>query len=53
MLALAQRTGLAIRRLSVRRSEPNLQIHLPLPDRRQPARGFFEAVHALAELALD
>jgi hypothetical protein len=53
MLALAQRSGLAIRRLSVRRSEPNLQIHLPLPDRRQPAREFFEAVHALAELALD
>jgi len=53
MLELAQRKGLAIRRLSVRRAEPNLQIHLPLPDRRRPAREFFEAVHALAELALD
>jgi len=53
MLALARSAGLEIRRLSVRRSEPNLQIHVPLPDRRQSAREFFEAVHAIAELALD
>jgi hypothetical protein len=53
MLARAKRAGLAIRRLSVRRSEPNLQIHVALPDRQQPAREFFEAVHAIAELALD
>ena len=52
LLGLAKRAGLAVRRLSVRRTEPNFQIHVPLPDRRQPAREFFEAVHALAELAL-
>jgi hypothetical protein len=52
LLALARRAGLAVKRLSVRRTEPNLQIHVALPDRRQTAREFFEAVHALAELAL-
>jgi hypothetical protein len=52
MLALAQRAGLTTRRLSVRRTEPNFQIHIALPDRRQPARELFEAVHRLAELAL-
>ena len=39
--------------LSVRRTEPHFQIHVPLPDQRQPARDFFEAVHAIAERALD
>jgi hypothetical protein len=53
MLALARRSGLVIGRLSLRRTEPNLQIHVALPDSRQPAREFFEAVHALAELALS
>ncbi|MGZ5094810.1 MAG: hypothetical protein ACXWIE_21340 [Burkholderiales bacterium] len=53
LLARAQRTGLVIRRLSVRRTEPNFQLHVRLPDRRQqPAREFFETVHALAELPL-
>jgi hypothetical protein len=52
LLALAQRARLAVKRLSVRRSEPNFQIHISIPDRRQPARAFFEAVHALAERAL-
>ncbi len=52
LLGLAERTGLAVRRLSVRRTEPNFQLHVPLPDRRQPARAFFDAVHALAERAL-
>ena len=52
LLALAQRAGLAVKRLSVRRTEPNFQLHVSLPDRRQDARGFFEAVRALAELAL-
>jgi len=53
LLALAGRAGLAVRRLSVRRTVPNLQIHVALPDGRQSAREFFEAVHALAELALN
>jgi hypothetical protein len=52
LLALAQRAGLVVRRLSVRRNEPNFQLHVSLSDRRQPARDFFEAVHALAERAL-
>jgi len=53
LLALAERAGLKVMRLSVRRTEPNLQIHVALPDGRQPEREFFEAVHALAELALS
>jgi hypothetical protein len=52
LLALAERAGMQVMRLSVRRAEPNFQLHVPLPDRRQPAREFFAAVHALAELAL-
>ncbi|MGZ5034860.1 MAG: hypothetical protein ACXWAC_16815 [Usitatibacter sp.] len=53
LLALAERSGMAVRRFSVRRTEPNFQIHVALPDGGQPAREFFEAVHALAELALS
>lgn len=49
LLALADRSGLMVQRLSVRRSEPNFQLHVPVPDRRRPAREFFEAVTALAE----
>ncbi|HXZ54184.1 MAG TPA: hypothetical protein VEH03_01850 [Burkholderiales bacterium] len=52
LLALAQRAGMVVARLSLRRAEPNFQLHVRLPDRRQPARDFFEAVHALAERAL-
>jgi hypothetical protein len=52
MLALAQKAGLAVKRLSVRRTEPNFQLHIAIPDQQQPARDFFEAVHILAERAL-
>ena len=52
LLALAQRSGLAAVRLSVRRSEPQFQLHVALPDPQKPAREFFEAVHGLVELAL-
>lgn len=52
LLERSRRAELSIRRLSVRRSEPNFQLHVPLPDRQRPAREFFEAVHGLAELAL-
>lgn len=52
LLAQAQRAGLAIKRLSVRKSEPNFQVHVTLPDGGQPARDFFEAVHSLAERVL-
>jgi len=49
LLAQAERAGLAVKRLSVRRTEPNFQLHVLLPDRRQPAHDFFEAVRAVAE----
>jgi hypothetical protein len=52
MLKLAEQAGLVVKRLSVRRTEPNFQVHVSVPDRQQPARGFFEAVHALAERVL-
>lgn len=53
LLALAQRSKLAVRRLSLRRTEPHFQLHVSLPDRRQPARDYFEAVHSLVERALS
>ena len=53
LLTKAQRAGLTVKRLSVRCAEPHFQIHVPLPDQRQPARDFFEAVQAIAERALD
>jgi hypothetical protein len=53
LLVHAERAGLAVRRLSLRRTEPNFQLHVLLPDRRQPARDFFEAVYSLAERALS
>jgi hypothetical protein len=52
LLEIAQRAGMKLWRLSVRRTEPNFQLHVPLPDRRQSARDFFEAVHALADRVL-
>jgi hypothetical protein len=51
LLALADRAGLAVRRLSVRRAEPSFQLHVGLPDRRQSAREFFEAVRTIAARA--
>ena len=52
LLARARLVGLAIQRLSVRRADPHIQLHVPLPDRQRPAREFFEAVHDISELAL-
>jgi hypothetical protein len=52
LLAVVQRAGLAVRRLSVRRTEPNFQLHVAIPDQWQPARDFFEVVRGLAEGAL-
>ena len=51
LLALAARAGIAVRRISLRRTEPHFQVHLDLPDAGKPARELFDAVHALAELA--
>jgi hypothetical protein len=52
LLNLARQAGLAVDRLSVRRTEPHFQVHVAIPDRQQAPRAFFEAVHALAERAL-
>jgi len=52
LLEIAQRAGMGVWRLSVRRTEPNFQLHVPLPDRRQSARDFFQAVQALADRVL-
>jgi hypothetical protein len=53
LLAAARNTRLAAMRISVRRTEPNFQVHVPLPDSGGPARAFFESVRALAGRALD
>jgi hypothetical protein len=53
-LKQAQDAGLVVARLSVRRPEPNIQVHVAIPDRkRQRAHGFFETVRSLAERALS
>jgi hypothetical protein len=52
LLEIAQHAGMKVWRLSVRRTEPNFQLHVPLPDRGQSARDFFEAVRALADRIL-
>jgi hypothetical protein len=52
LVAAAHGAGLHLLRLSVRRDEPNFQLHVPCPDTGRPARGCFEAVRDLAERAL-
>jgi hypothetical protein len=52
LLEIAKRAGMKVWRLSVRRAGPNFQLHVPLPDRRESARDFFQAVHALADRVL-
>ena len=52
LLEIAQRARMKVWRLSVRRAEPNFQLHVPLPDRSPSARDFFEAGHALADRIL-
>jgi len=52
LLEVANRAGLAVERLSVRRSEPNFQLHVSLPDLQQSSREFFDAVRFIAESAL-
>lgn len=52
LLALAERAGMAVRRLSIRRTEPNFQLHVRLPAGGESARDFFKAVQDLAERAL-
>jgi hypothetical protein len=54
MLKAAERAGMAVKRLSVRRGEPHFQIHVAMPEPEQGsrARAFFDAVRDLAERAL-
>jgi len=51
LLELAARAGLLVSRLSVRRSEPHLQIHLAPPGPAVSSSEFFEAVRALGARA--
>jgi hypothetical protein len=53
LMKQAQDAGLSVKRLSVRRTGPNFQVHVELPDQgRQRARDFFGTVRSLAERAL-
>ena len=47
----ARHAGATIRRLSVRRNEPHLELHVDLPAASCDAAGFFRAVRSLGELA--
>jgi hypothetical protein len=51
LLELAGRAGLVLRRLSIRRTEPHLQLHLAPPAVGASAHEFFQAVRALGERA--
>ena len=52
LLALAKDAGMRVTRLTVRKAEPQFLLHVALPDRTRPAPEFFEAVLAMARLAL-
>jgi hypothetical protein len=52
LLARTGSAGLAVKRLSLRRAEPNFQLHVALPDRARPAGEFFDTVQALAEASI-
>ena len=52
LLALAGGAGVEVRRLSVRRGERRLELHVALPPPAASARRFFEAVRALGERAV-
>jgi len=51
LIGRARQAGLAPWRLSLRRSEPHFQLHVPLPASGSDAEAFFETVQALAEHA--
>jgi hypothetical protein len=51
LTALAVESGLSVRRLAVRRTEPHFQLHVAPPGASTSASEFFEAVRALAERA--
>lgn len=47
----ARGSGATLRRLSVRRNEPHLELHVDLPAAPLDAAGFFRTVRSLGELA--
>ncbi len=49
LLSLARGAGMTVRRLSVRRGEPHLQIHVDLPPFSASGTELFEAVRAIGE----
>lgn len=51
LLELASGSGMTVRRLSVRRTEPHLQLHLAPPPAGASPGDFFQAVRALGERA--
>ena len=52
LLELARAGSLTVRRLSVRRAEPHLQLHVDLPAGSAPAAEVFAAVRTIGERAL-
>jgi hypothetical protein len=52
LLDLARAGGMTVRRLSVRRAEPHLQLHIDLPAESADAAEFFAAVRTIGERAL-
>jgi len=52
LLELAREGGLTVRRLSVRRTEPHLQLHIDLPAASAPTAEVFAAVRTIGERAL-
>ena len=53
LLELAKGAGMTVRRLSVRRAEPHVQLHIDLPAQSAPAAEFFAAVRTIGERALQ
>jgi len=51
LLQEARAAGTTVRRLSVRRAEPHLELHVDLPAEPLDAAGFFRMVRSLGELA--
>lgn len=51
LLAPVRAAGAAVRRLSLRRAEPHLTLHVDLPAAPLDAAGFFEALRALGDAA--
>lgn len=51
LIEIADRSGMTVRRLSVRRTQPHLQLHVAPPPVGVSASDFFQAVRALGERA--